>query len=223
MSTNCLHPKRALPLLPATLLLAACGGGAPTDGHENAEDAGEPPAAAPAAAPEAGGDAPLTTDEMYRMIGTPPYLVFPKGEDPVRALKEYVDTIQARPDVKEDKIQVQHILVGVGQRFGGASPEEAQTEAIEVLKTLAAANGENFDELVRKHTDDSPPGIYTMILEGEPDFANKVFLRNQMVSAFGDVGWKLRVGEVGISPYDPPAPDGKGGSPFGIHIIKRLE
>ena len=38
-----------------------------------------------------------------------------------------------------------------------------------------------------------------------------------MVAAFGDVGFKLDVGEVGMAPYDPAK------SKYGWHIIKRLK
>jgi parvulin-like peptidyl-prolyl isomerase len=38
-----------------------------------------------------------------------------------------------------------------------------------------------------------------------------------MVPAFGDVGFTLRVGEIGLAPHDPTT------SPFGWHVIKRIE
>jgi hypothetical protein len=38
-----------------------------------------------------------------------------------------------------------------------------------------------------------------------------------MVGAFGDVGWRLDIGEVGVSNYSQTA------SPFGYHIVKRLK
>ena len=41
--------------------------------------------------------------------------------------------------------------------------------------------------------------------------------REQMVPAFGDVGFGLKVGEIGLAPFDPKT------SPFGIHVIKRLQ
>ncbi|MGB0953091.1 MAG: peptidylprolyl isomerase [Planctomycetota bacterium] len=41
--------------------------------------------------------------------------------------------------------------------------------------------------------------------------------RNQLVPAFGDVGFSLEIGEVGMASYDPQA------SPFGWHIILRYE
>jgi parvulin-like peptidyl-prolyl isomerase len=38
-----------------------------------------------------------------------------------------------------------------------------------------------------------------------------------MVAAFGDVGFQLEVGEVGMAVYDPVK------SKYGWHIIKRLK
>ena len=43
------------------------------------------------------------------------------------------------------------------------------------------------------------------------------FPREQMVPGFGNIGFKLKVGEVGISNYH------QADSPFGWHIIKRYE
>jgi len=200
-----------LPLSFSLLLATGCGGG-------SQEDTSEPTSTEAEADDGAGGG-----DEPAAPAEGATYPVFAEGADPVATMYTYIDRIQARPDVDENLIKVQHILIGVGPRFGGAEPAEAEKRAAEVLQELAAAGGENFDELVKKHTNDAYPGIYSMIVEGTPDRNNMVFRRDQMVAAFGNVGWKLQVGEVGISPYDPRAPAGKGTSYYGLHIIKRLE
>lgn len=117
-----------------------------------------------------------------------------------------------------EHIQVQHILIG----FSGSVPgqpirrtqEEARTLAYDLLKQAQA--GANFDELVRKHTDDSPPGIYGMSNLGVNP-AQGEYPRNQMVAAFGDVGFPLQPGEYGIADYNPRT------SPYGWHIVKRLK
>jgi parvulin-like peptidyl-prolyl isomerase len=44
-----------------------------------------------------------------------------------------------------------------------------------------------------------------------------LFKRSGMVAAFGDVGWRLEVGEYGVAPFDART------SPYGWHIIKRLK
>ncbi len=121
------------------------------------------------------------------------------------------------PNNEPEHIQVQHILIG----FSGSVPgkpirrtqEEARTLAYDLLKQAQA--GANFDELVRKHTDDSPPGIYGMSNLGISPAAGE-FARNQMVGAFGNVGFVLQVGEYGVADYDPRT------SPYGWHIIKRV-
>ena len=41
--------------------------------------------------------------------------------------------------------------------------------------------------------------------------------RESMVRAFGDVSFKLRVGDIRMAPYDPQT------SPYGWHILKRLK
>ena len=71
-----------------------------------------------------------------------------------------------------------------------------------------------------QYTDDSPPGIYSMANIGvAPDSASSEYPREGMVAAFGDVGFALQVGEIGISDYDAVTFT----SPYGWHIIKRVK
>lgn len=122
-----------------------------------------------------------------------------------------------------DHIQVQHILIGFGDAVGfqGQAPPKAQGRTQEQAKTLAydllnqAKNGGNFDDLVKQHTDDSPPGIYGMANTGVQPQGDE-FQREGMVPAFGNVGFALNVGEIGIADYDTR------NSPYGYHIIKRI-
>src|SRR5205823_14955573 len=93
---------------------------------------------------------------------------------------------------------------------------EAKKLAYDVLAKAKA--GEDFDKLVAENTDDSPPGIYSMANNGvNPDQAAQEFPRGGMVPAFGNVGFALQVGQIGISDYDPAT------SPYGWHIIKRVK
>ena len=41
--------------------------------------------------------------------------------------------------------------------------------------------------------------------------------RDNMVPAFGNVGFPLALGEIGVADYDPST------SPYGYHVIKRVE
>ena len=74
----------------------------------------------------------------------------------------------------------------------------------------------SFDALVKEFTDDSYPGTYTLTNDGVP-ITSGAHPREQMAMAFGDVAFSLAVGEVGMAKYDGFK------SPYGWHIIKRLE
>lgn len=123
-------------------------------------------------------------------------------------------------------ITVQHCLIS----FNGGGTSKPVTRSLEEARALAnellakAKAGEDFDALVKANTDDAHPGIYNMVNFGrigntspalEPE--DQIFERGSMVAAFGDVGFKLEVGEIGMSDYS------KSSSPYGFHIIKRLK
>ena len=117
-------------------------------------------------------------------------------------------------------ITVQHCLIGftgsVGDKTIGRSKESAAKLAAELLEK--ANSGEDFDTIVKTYTDDSHPGIYQMSNSGVPeDTRAGVYSRDKMVPAFGNVGFKLEVGQYGMSEHDPIK------SPFGWHLIKRLK
>jgi len=118
------------------------------------------------------------------------------------------------------RITVQHILIA----FKGTLPEgnvtRTQKEAEALVKELMERinKGEDFDALVKSFTDDQHPGIYSISNFGVvPDQSVAEYPRNRMVKGFGDVGFSLKVGEVGLAVYDPKT------SPYGWHIIKRLK
>ena len=117
-----------------------------------------------------------------------------------------------------EHIEVQHILIG----FSGSVPGKRITRTKEEARALAydllakAQAGEDYDALVRKHTDDSPPGIYGMSNRGVQP-ARGEYAREGMVGAFGDVGFTLEVGGYGVADHDP------GSSPYGYHVIKRVK
>jgi hypothetical protein len=116
--------------------------------------------------------------------------------------------LMAKPEVADDSITIQHVLIG----FKGA-PRMTVSRSKDEAKALAqkvydeAIGGADFDALVKQYTDDSPPGIYPLTKAS----------RAGMVKSFGDVGFRLKVGEIGIATWDASA------SPFGWHIIKRLK
>jgi len=119
-----------------------------------------------------------------------------------------------------DRIAVQHILIA----FKGSIPETKVTRTSAEAQTLAwelygrIKKGEDFDALVKKYTDDEYPGIYRMTNFGvTPNKEKKEYPRSGMVRSFGDVGFSLPLGGVGMAVYDPLR------SKYGWHIIKRVE
>lgn len=120
---------------------------------------------------------------------------------------------------KEPKyITVQHCLIA----FKGTLPDKPVTRTREEAKALAeqilekVKAGENFLDLIKAHTDDSPPGIYKMANRGIPP-TRDFYSRDGMVGAFGDVGFSLEVGGVGLADFNQQS------SPYGYHVIKRLD
>lgn len=124
-------------------------------------------------------------------------------------------------------VTIQHILISFDGGLPGSSKviprnqRGAEKLAKEVLERAKA--GEDFNLLVKELTDDSPPGIYRMA-----NFDQEVFMegkdqdqwirpRTGLVKGFGDVGFSLEVGEIGMAEYNTSA------SPYGWHIIKRLK
>ena len=123
-------------------------------------------------------------------------------------------------DEEPDRVEVQHILIsfrGANERIKATrSKEEAETLAKELL--FRARQGEDFDKMMKEHSDDSGEGIYRMTNTGvQPDGSRDELARHRMVKAFGDVSFALEAGKVGMAAYHPQ------NCKFGWHIIKRLK
>lgn len=119
-----------------------------------------------------------------------------------------------------ERIAVQHILIA----FQGSIPEakvtrtQAEAEALAKDIFARARKGEDFDALVKQYTDDQYPGLYRMSnFNASPDASKQEYPRAKMVKSFGDVGFSLAVGGIGLAVYNPKD------SKYGWHIIKRLE
>ncbi len=133
-------------------------------------------------------------------------------------LRKHITELEKRTERKADEIEVQHLLVAhKGAGIGGVTRTLEEAEALTGKLLAEILGGGNFDALVKKHTDDAHPGIYGMTINGGGDRARNVYARKGMVAAFGDVGWRLDVNEVGVAPYHATK------SPYGFHIIKRLK
>jgi parvulin-like peptidyl-prolyl isomerase len=139
-------------------------------------------------------------------------------ETPVKELRKDIATLEAKAELPVDDIEVQHLLIAhkdAGIPGVTRSKEEAEALTADLWKQIKS--GADFDKLISKHTNDSAPGIYGMTMKGRGDRNKMIFPRSGMVAAFGDVGWRLNVGEFGVAPYEASK------SPYGWHIIKRLK
>lgn len=114
-------------------------------------------------------------------------------------------------------VTVKHVLIsfaGTPRTKATRTREEAEKLAYDVLRRAKA--GEDFDALMKAHSDDPGAGTYSMANTGvEPEGDEGG--RGDMVKAFGDVGFRVEVGEVGFAFHDADR------SPFGFHVIKRTK
>lgn len=140
------------------------------------------------------------------------------AQDSGQRMRDDAASLAAKPEHKATFVEVQHLLVS----FAGTGTEAKRTkaEAENLAGDLYAkiADGADIDALIKQHTDDSYPGVYGMVADkAEQDLENNRFWRQGMVAAFGDTGWRLKVGEVGVALFNDKA------SPYGWHIIKRIK
>jgi hypothetical protein len=135
--------------------------------------------------------------------------------------KEAKDEAPEMAEMPEpDFVTVQHVLIAYKGSIPGKKIARTQAEARELaLKVLEMAkSGKDFGQLVREFSDDAYPGIYKMANFGVPSGDDRRSRpRERMVAAFGDVGFKLQVGEIGLAELDQKK------SPYGWHVIKRVE
>lgn len=137
--------------------------------------------------------------------------------DSIAALK--ASTMPVEPETPPDHIEVQHVLIGFAGKIPGKNVTRTQAEAEKLAGEILqrARDGEDFDALVQKYTDDQWPGIYGMANDGVPPLDANEIPRNGMVKGFSDVSFSLSPGNIGMASYDPKT------SPYGWHIIKRLK
>jgi hypothetical protein len=117
-----------------------------------------------------------------------------------------------------DVVVVQHILIGFKKSVPDKDIERSKKDARALAEDLfqRATDGDEFDLMVEEFTNDSAPGIFKLSNKDAPLLPD-ARQRKEMVAAFGNVAFRLEVGEVGMAKYNSMT------SPYGWHIIKRLE
>ncbi len=115
-----------------------------------------------------------------------------------------------------DHIQVAHVLISFAGAGTEATRSKAEAEKLAGDVLARAKKGEDFHKLIKELSDDSGDGIYGLAnTKAKPNAGE--YPRQGMVAAFGDVGFALEVGGIGMSGWDPRK------SPYGWHVIKRLK
>jgi parvulin-like peptidyl-prolyl isomerase len=117
-----------------------------------------------------------------------------------------------------DRVKVRHILVsfqGAERSKSTLSFSEAEAKAKRLLER--AKNGDDFERMMKKESEDPGPGVYWLVNTGiDPDNPQEN-PRENMVKGFGDAAFAMQVNEVRLVAYDPTT------SPFGWHILQRME
>lgn len=136
-----------------------------------------------------------------------------KGEDFAALVKQYsgdpVDPKDPNPGVYRlvaPGHTDQYLFQGIVQRQSMMATLLAETE--KGVREGKLTNRQWLQEMQKAETQMDLRGF----VQGARSFG-----RDEMVPAFGDVGFALKVGEFGLAPYDQAT------SPFGWHVIKRVE
>jgi hypothetical protein len=119
-------------------------------------------------------------------------------------------------DPEPDHILVAHVLVSFAGTRTKATRTQAAAEKLAYEVLGRARKGEDFNKLIKDISDDPGEGVYGLANHRVSPAGNE-YERRGMVPAFGDVGFKLEVGAIGMSTFDVQK------SPYGWHIIKRLK
>jgi hypothetical protein len=119
-------------------------------------------------------------------------------------------------DPEPSHILVAHVLVSFAGTKTKATRTQAAAEKLAYEVLTKARKGDDFNKLIRDFSDDEGEGVYGLSNHRVNPDANE-YSRKDMVAAFGDVGFKLEAGSIGMSVYDAKK------SPYGWHIIKRLK
>ena len=133
----------------------------------------------------------------------------PKTSDPLEDMRRDIAALEARAEHDAEQVVVSHILIGFkdAPRLRDVTRTLAEAEQLAADLCARIKAGEDFGGLKGEYSDDSGRGTYPMTRAS----------RGGMVPGFGNVGWRLEVGEVGVAPHHATK------SPYGWHIIKRME
>lgn len=137
-----------------------------------------------------------------------------KVEPKVDGRPELMPARLANPEAEH--ILVAHVLISFAGSGTKATRSKAEAEKLAYEVLAKARKGEDFNKLIRDYSNDEGEGVYGLA-NHRVNPVGIEYERRKMVPAFGDVGFKLEVGSIGMSVFDAQK------SPYGWHIIKRLK
>jgi hypothetical protein len=140
----------------------------------------------------------------------------PKPEPKAAGSESGAGARPKREGPEPDHVMVAHVLISFQGTKTKATRSQYEAEKLAGDILAKARKGDDFNKLMRDYSDDPGEGVYGMANFKINPVAPEVE-RDGMVRAFGDVGFSLEVGEIGMAVYDPKK------SPFGWHIIKRIK
>ena len=114
-------------------------------------------------------------------------------------------------------VTVHHVLIafaGSERSTSKRTKQDAQKLAYDILARAKA--GEDFEKLVKEFSDDPGKRPYTVANAGAKPGPGE-FPRAMMAKGFGDVSFRISVGEIGMAEFDSAT------CTFGWHIIKRIK
>ena len=154
-----------------------------------------------------GGQKPLAPQTPA--APTPAPAPTPSAPKPAMSMDAAIAELMAKPELADTNITLQHVLIAFqgAPRITGVSRSKDEAKVLAEKVWLEAIGGADFKALMKQHSNDGGGGEYPMTKAG----------RAGMVAAFGNVGFRLKVGEIGVAPWDAQA------SPYGWHIIKRVK
>ena len=146
------------------------------------------------------------------------------GAEPKPEPKPVAPKVEGRPelmparlaDPEAEHILVAHVLVSFAGTKTKATRGQAAAEKLAYEVLAKARKGDDFNKLIRDFSDDEGEGVYGLANHRISPVGTE-YERRKMVPAFGDVGFKLEAGSIGMSVFDAQK------SPYGWHIIKRLK
>ncbi|HEX6882321.1 MAG TPA: peptidylprolyl isomerase [Planctomycetota bacterium] len=144
----------------------------------------------------------------------------PSPAEALAALRADAAALRAKAEHQDPEVTLQHCLIGVAGHGTPATRSAAEAEALAAEVYARARNGEDFDLLVKNHSDDIYPCLYSLAL-AEPAPPGAHPRAKVAPPALGDTAWRLEVGELGVVVFDGDQAEPR--SPFGWHVVRRLK